>query len=59
MARFEMELPNDLIKTFDRLNEETEKMIARQKYEQSRITHHSNTIFLARTMERRRKKRYR
>lgn len=27
MARFEMELPNDLIKTFDRLNEETEKMI--------------------------------
>ena len=39
--------------------EETEKMIARQKYEQSRITHHSNTIFLARTMERRRKKRYR
>jgi hypothetical protein len=27
MAKFEMELPNDLIKTFDRLNEETEKMI--------------------------------
>lgn len=27
MARFEMELPNDLIKTFDKLNEETEKMI--------------------------------
>lgn len=27
MARFEMELPNDLIKTFDRLNDETEKMI--------------------------------
>lgn len=27
MARFEMELPNDLIKAFDRLNDETEKMI--------------------------------
>lgn len=27
MARFEMELPNDLIKAFDKLNEETEKMI--------------------------------
>lgn len=38
---------------------EKEKMIARQRYEQSMIAHHSNTIFLARTMERRHKKRYR
>lgn len=38
---------------------ETEKMIARQKFAQSLITHHSNTIFLARAMERKSRKRHR
>lgn len=38
---------------------EKQKMIARQKYAQSLITHHSNTIFLARAMERKSRRRHR